>query len=359
MMRIEDIDKNLKVDTDIAESDLIWLDAKQAPFSLHGTFYDKNQQCYVRMPQAIADSVSRGISNLNRFPAGGRIRFQTDSSFIGFRFVQKNRDLTPHNTLLGMSGFDLYRSIDGGQETYFKSLIPPMGITEGFSSPVKTDGRMAEYTLNFPIYDTVCEVYIGLKKNARLSASSPYAHAVPILFYGSSITQGGCASRPGNTYQALLSRSLKTDFINLGFSGQGKAEPQMVAYLAERCKNASAFVCNYDWNAPTAEYLEKTHLPLYRTVREKNPNLPILFLSEPQIILDPKAMGPRMEIIRSTYETAKAEGDELVWFLPGDKIYEGAHWDTCTVDGCHPNDLGFYRMAMAMEPYLKEMLHLN
>ena len=357
-MKLEEIDKNLKIETDINEPNLIWLDAKEYPFSLHGAIYDKAQNCYVRMPQAVADSVSRGVSNLNRFPAGGRIRFVTDSSFLGFRFVQKNRDPSPQNTLIGMSGFDLYRKTEDRPSVYFKSLIPPTGVQNGYSSPVKTDGKMAEYTLNFPIYDTVCEVFIGLKKDAILRPAEPYGSRLPVVYYGSSITQGGCASRPGNTYQALLSRKLNTDYINLGWSGQGKAEPQMAEYLADICKNASAFICNYDWNAPTAEYLEQTHLPLYRTVRNANPDLPILLISEPQCILDPKGMRPRLEIIRRTYLTAKAEGDEKIWFLPGDRIYEGDHWDTCTVDGCHPNDLGFYRMATTIEPYLKEMLDL-
>ncbi len=358
-MRIEEIDKNMKVETDITEPDIVWLDAKEAPFALHGVQYDETQGCYVRMPQEIANAVSKGVADLNHCTAGGRVRFKTDSSFIGIRVVQKNRSLMSHIPLLGQSGLDLYRKNEAGTETYYASFRPPMGMTEGYSSPVKTDGKMTEYTINLPLYDNVHQLYIALKKDAVLEAPKPYGIEKPIVYYGSSITQGGCASRPGNSYQAMISRRLNADHINLGFPGQGKAEPTMTAYLAQICKNASAFVCNYDWNAVTEEYLEKTHLPLYRTVREANPDLPILILSEPEIVLHPARMAPRLEIIRKTYLTAKAEGDEKVWFLPGDKIYEGVHWDTCTVDGCHPNDLGFFRMAEAMEPYLREMLGLR
>lgn len=358
-MRIEEIDKNMKVETNVTEPDIIWIDAKQAPIALHGVFYDEKQGCYVRMPQDVADSVSRGVADLNLCTAGGRIRFRTNSSFIAIRAVQKNRNTMPHITLAGQSGLDLYRKVGTGAEIYYKTFMPPVGMKEGYSSPVQTDGQMAEYTINFPLYDTLLELYVALKKDAVIEAPAPYALEKPVVYYGSSITQGGCACRPGNSYQAMLSRRLNVDHINLGFSGQGRAEPEMADYLANLCKNASAFVCNYDWNAGTEEYLEKTHLPLYRRIREVNPDLPILFLSEPEVVLNPARMIPRLQIIQKTYLTAKSEGDEKVWFLPGTKIYEGDHWDTCTVDGCHPTDLGFFRMATAIEPYLKEMLNLN
>ncbi len=358
-MRLEEIDKNLKIETDITEPDILWRSVRQAPFSIHGVLYDEEQGCFVRMPQSVADRVSRGVADLNHCTAGGRIRFKTNSSFIGIRAVQKNREPSSHMSRLGQSGLDLYRKAEGGTEIFVNAFRPPVNMTEGYSSPLKTDGSMAEYTINFPLYDNLHELYIALKKDAVLEAPSPYAIEKPVVYYGSSITQGGCAGRPGNSYQGMLSRRLNIDHINLGFSGQGKAEPEMAAYLAELCKNASAFVCNYDWNAVTEEYLEKTHLPLYRTIRMANPRLPILFLSEPEIVHHPQRMLPRLEIIRKTYLTAKAEGDEKVWFLPGNMIYRGEHWDTCTVDACHPNDLGFYRMAMAIEPYLKEMLEMK
>ncbi|MBO5221239.1 MAG: SGNH/GDSL hydrolase family protein [Clostridia bacterium] len=358
-MRLDEIDKNLKVETTINEPDLIWLDAKQAPFALYGVFYDEEQKCYVRMPQEIADAVSRGVGELNRCTAGGRIRFRTNSPCIAIRAVQKNRTLMPHITLAGQSGFDLYRKNEDGEEVYYATFMPPMGMKEGYSSLRGTDGAMAEYTINFPLYDGVCELYIALKKDAVIEEPTPYAIEKPIVYYGSSITQGGCASRPGNAYQGFLSRWLDADHINLGFSGAGRAEPAMVEHLANLCKNASAFVCDYDHNAPDLQHLKNTHLPLYRAVRAANPSLPILFVSAPDILLHPDPYRSRQEVIRESYETAKAEGDEKVWLLAGDQLLAGKGWDGCTVDGCHPNDFGFFRMAAAMEPYLTEMLKQN
>lgn len=355
-MRLDEIDKNLKIETDITEPDLVWLDGRSAPFALHGVFYDEAQRCYVRMPQAVADRVSPGVSHLNQCTAGGRIRFKTNSSFIAIRAVQKNRALMPHITLAGQSGFDLYRKNEAGEEIWYATFMPPRGMTEGYSSGKQTDGAMGEYTINFPLYDGVEELYIALKKDALLEAPTPYAVEKPVIYYGSSITQGGCASRPGNAYQGCLSRWLDADHINLGFSGSCRAEPDMVTYLAELCKGASAFVYDYDHNTKSAEHLKETHMPLYRAVRAANPDLPILFVSAPDLPYHPDVLQPRQEVIRKNYETAKAEGDENLWFLPGNRLFAGKGWDGCTVDGCHPNDLGFFRMAEAMEPYLKEML---
>ncbi len=358
-MRIEDIDQNMKIETDVTEPDIVWFDAKRSPFLLHGISYDEKLGRYVRMPQEVAATVNSGVKILSTFTAGGRLRFKTNSKFIAIHAIQENHNLMNHFTLLALSGFDLYRKNEAGFEIYYHSFRPPMGMKEGYTSPLHTDGAFTEYTLNFPIYDNVKELYIALKKDAIIEEASPYKIEKPIVYYGSSITQGCCASRPGNSYQAMLSRRLNVEHINLGFSGSAKAEAPMVEYLASLCKNASAFVCDYDHNAPNPEYLEQTHLPLYRAVREANPDLPILLISAPDVSLKPAAWLPRLEIVRKTYLIAKSEGDEKIWFLPGNKLFEGIGWDSCTVDGCHPNDLGFFRMANAIEPYLREMLNLQ
>ena len=128
----------------------------------------------------------------------------------------------------------------------------------------------------------------------------------------------------------------------------------MVQYLAGL--EMSIFVCDYDHNAPDAEYLKKTHLPLYRTIRAKQPELPIIFLSAPNILLDPKGWEPRRNVIRETYQTALAEGDKNVYFIDGAELFDGDDWDSCTVDGTHPNDLGFYRMAMRIKKEIARLL---
>jgi len=354
-VRIDQIDKNLKVETDITETDLVWLDALNEPFALYGVFYDTEQGCYVRMPQAVADSVSPGVAHLNHYTAGGRIRFRTDSRCIAIRAVMENNVLMSHITLIGQSGFDLYHiDPETGEDLFLQSFRPPMGMKSGFSSLVQTKGGLRDYTINFPLYDGVKKLYIAVKKDSRLEAPTAYRVSKPVVYYGSSITQGGCASRPGNSYQAILSRRLDMNHINLGFSGSGKAEKEMVEYLAGL--DMSVFVCDYDHNTPSLEHLRMTHKPLYEAVRKTHPELPIVLISAPDVLKRPQDFSARREVIRKTYEQAVADGDKNVYFIDGEELLAGECWDSCTVDGTHPNDFGFYRMAMRIEKTLKPIL---
>ena len=184
----------------------------------------------------------------------------------------------------------------------------------------------------------------------------PYKTQKPVVFYGSSITQGGCASHSGNEYDHMLSRWLSTDFINLGFSGNAKGDAKFAEYIAGL--DMSVFVMDYDYNAPNAEHLQATHLPFYEIIRKAQPNLPIIFISasNTEYLQD---SDKRREIIFNTYKTAKKRGDKKVWFVDGATIYGKGGVDgrnECTVDGIHPNDMGMYRMAKAIYPVLKKAL---
>ncbi len=345
-MKIEDIDKNLVVETTITEPDLVWFDAKDLPFALHGVFYDEKEARYRRVPSDVAEATSTGVVGLSRQTAGGRVRFRTDSPYIAIRAVMDNTSLMSHMPLTGQSGFDIYRVLDDGKDTYYRSFVPPRGVSEGYSSGHFTDGVYRDYTINFPLYDRVKELYIALKRTAHVSAPTPYKYEKPVVYYGSSITQGGCASRPGNAYQAIISREFSCDHINLGFSGSAKGEASMAEFIAGL--PMSVFVLDYDHNAPTLEHLENTFYPFYRIVREKNPALPIVFVSASDILRDTTGKGRytlSRDLIRREYERARAEGDENVYFIDGAELFAGEEWDACTVDGTHPNDLGFYRMA--------------
>ncbi len=355
MVSIEQLDPNFNVPSEITEENLIWLDAKNAPFALYGVFYDDQSGCYLRMPEEVAKTVSAGVESLNRCTAGGRIRFVTDSDFIGIKVVQKNRACMRHMPRTGQSGFDLYRKQEGDlRPTYYHTYRPQVTCQEGFSEPFATDGALAEYTLNFPLYDEVSEVYIALRKGSFVESPAPYKHPKPVLYYGSSITQGGCASRPGNSYQGMLSVLLDTDHINLGFSGNAKGEQTMAEYIAKQ--EMSVFVCDYDHNTPNLAHLQATHYPFYKTVREAQPDLPILLISSPAMGKEAQ-FAPRRAVIRKTYERAMAEGDRNVYFIDGSTFFKSIDlWDCATVDGTHPTDLGFYLMAKKIQKVLEALL---
>lgn len=353
-MRIDEIDQNLKIETGITEPDLVWLNARDIPFVISGIFYDEEQGCFLRLPQKIAERVSEGVENLNHHTAGGRVRFRTDSTCIAIKAVMATDYLMSHITLIGQSGFDLYHRLEDGRDLFHQSFKPPMGMRTGYESAVMTGGKLRDYTINFPLYDGVKELYIALKKDAILEAPTPYKHQKPVVYYGSSITQGGCASRPGNSYQGILTRRLDTEHINLGFSGSGRAEKEMADYIAGL--DMRVFVCDYDYNCLSPEHLWQTHWPLYTTVRKAHPDLPIILISAPTVIKEPESFAERRAAVRATYDRALAAGDRNVYYIDGAELFAGECWDSCTVDGVHPNDFGFYRMAMRIEKTLKPIL---
>lgn len=362
-MRIEELDKNLVVETTIEEPDLVWFNAKEAPFQIYGVTYDEAAGCYVRMPQTTAEAVSKLVKKLSNWTAGGRVRFHTDSSYIAIRAVMKNSKPVSHMPLTGQSGFDLYRKNKKGKEIFYETFVPPQGMTEGYSSGKKTDGADTDYTINFPLYDGVKELYIALKKDAHLSAAAPYAIEKPVVYYGSSITHGGCASRPGNCYEAMISRNLDVDHINLGFSGNAKGELAMAEYIATL--DMSAFVMDYDHNTPSEQHLLETHEPFFKAIRAANPDLPVIFVTAPNTRLRGDAnyfsrgnLGTRRNIIRRTYENALIAGDHNVYFINGYDLFDGDGYDACTVDGTHPNDLGFFRMSQVVGKMVKKALKL-
>lgn len=217
------------------------------------------------------------------------------------------------------------------------------------------DTGMQDCMLCFPLYGGVADLKIGIQKGCVIKEAKPYKYAKPIAVYGSSITQGGCASYAGSDYVGLLSQWFDFDYVNLGFSGNGKAEPNMREYLANM--QASAYLLDYDYNAPNAEYLRNTHYVLYDEIRKKNPNAPIVLISKPDFDYDPES-AERRDIILETYTKAREQGDCLVWFIDGEKMYGSFEKNACTVDTCHPTNLGFYRMAKYIAPVLKEVLEI-
>ena len=329
---------------------MVWFDATAAPFALYG-FYSTDP--YTRMPPEIAEKVNPGVKRNNYHTAGGRVRFSTDSTRVGVRVAMPYVTKFCHMPITGSSSFDLYLDTEAG--SVFKAAFKPdVKIETGFEMTVKTKEKgERRYTLNFPLYSPVTKLEIGIDAGAKLGPGAEYLPIKPIVYYGSSITQGACASRPGLAYQSIIARKLNIDFVNLGFSGNAKAEQPMCDYLAGL--DMSVFVCDYDHNAPNAEYLLATHKNLYLTVREKNPDLPIIFLSRPDFIFSERESCDRRAVVEDTYRFARESGDANVRYIDGDGICRGEYEDSCSTDGTHPNDVGFVMMAESIGATLREL----
>ena len=340
MSDISSIDKNFQVGSTINKEGIKFYDAKCAPFSIHGLMYSEG--VFHRIPFDVAERTNDGVRRLNRNTAGGRVRFKTDSPYVAISVKYATLGRMPHFAFCGSIGFDLYEGT-----RYVKTFTPTVDPRTELESLIDLgEAKERVIVINFPLYSSVKELYIGVAENANIAPPEKYSNAKPIVYYGSSITQGGCASRPGTCYQAYVSRRFNADYINLGFSGSARADDAITEYI--KGLDMGIFVYDYDHNSPTPEHLQATHEKMFLAVREANPTLPIIMMSRPlhkcnRTPSDEK----RMEIIKKTYENAKLRGDSNVYFLNGDDLTELCK-NEGTVDNCHPTDFGFASMAHAL-----------
>lgn len=347
-MDISKIDKNLAVKETVDRTGLKIYDVLDAPFKIYGVIPpDEKEDLFKRMPGEVSEKVSRWVNMLHTNTSGGRVRFATNSKRIAIRAEMPTIGRMPHFALTGSAGFDLY-----AENKYIKTFVPPYNMENGYESELATDGQMHDYTINMPPYSDVSRLYVMLEDGAELKEAAPYRDLKPIVYYGSSITQGGCSSRPGNTYQNVVVRRTNIDYVNLGFSGAAKAEDAIAEYIAGL--DMSLFVFDYDHNAPTTEHLENTHERMFKTIRAKNPELPIICVSKPDKTSD---WEKRREIINQTVEKAIAAGDKNVYFIDGQSFSALCDEpDAITVDGCHPTDLGFAMMGKVIGGKIEEIL---
>ena len=361
---IASVDANFKGADASGRTDIKFYDVKGEPFSIYGLYKAKTEDGFKRLPDELAKNVNNGVANLYLNTAGGRVRFSTDSDCIVLRVTFSNLTRFSHMTRLGIAGFDLYLDdADTGKSSYYASFVPPTGPLDSYERVVNfPDRKMRYFTLNMPLYNGVDELYLGFCEDAAIGAGLTYRNELPVVFYGSSITQGGCASRPGNCYEAIISRRFDLDYLNLGFSGSGKAEDNIVEYMSKL--PMSVFVSDYDHNAPDVEYLGNTHYKMYEKIRKANPTLPYVMISRPDFLKSKesglKDSHDRRAVIMESYDRARAAGDENVYFIDGESFFllAGDLRDGCTVDGCHPNDLGMACMAQVIGEALKKILDL-
>ncbi|MBQ8879451.1 MAG: hypothetical protein IJY69_01260 [Clostridia bacterium] len=343
------IDKNMSATTTIVRAGLDFYDVDKEPFRIYGVYRDGDK--YVRLPEEVAYSANDGIGSLHANTAGGRIRFATNSRRFAL-LIRRGANMPSDNgAYLNRASFDIY--VDG---VYFCTSRPGISypVTEyEFLSDEIIEGEGEHLiTVYFPNYGEVYSLIIGLDEGSTLRSAPDYTVEKPIVYYGSSITQGGCASRPALSYTNRLERLLDADCVNLGFSGSAHGEKVIAEHICTL--NKSVFVMDYDFNARSIEELDETHEPFFRAVREKEPDLPIIMLSMPRDRLRDRH-ARRREIILRTYENAKAAGDKNVYFVDGAALF-GEFGGEAFCDGVHPNDIGMYCMAEALFPLLKRIL---
>ena len=345
--------KHLDIPADIAV-----YNARKDPFQICGLYRPEEPGIFRRMPTEVAQKVSKRVHLLHTNTAGARLRFATDSAYIAVGAVYPPMEFPSARTAAfaaaGAFSFDLYADGKYSRILWPQALrqqgsVVSFDIPDGQYEAVCNLGekKLRQITLHFPSFVNISDVYIGLEKDAVLEMPVAYRNEKPVVFYGSSITQGACASHPGNIYQNILSRKLNFDYLNLGFASGAKAEEEIVDYLCSL--DMCMLVFDYDHNAKDLAFLEKTHLPALRKLRAAHPDIPFVVLSRPNRDPDEAQAQARAKLIEENCRILQAEGNAPVHFVDGQKIFHSHDSEMMTVDGTHPTDLGFYCIAQALQ----------
>lgn len=355
MSDISKIDKNFAVSEIAPGGQFYSIDS--APFVIYGV--QKDDKGYYRVPQSVAEATSQGVAELTRFSAGGIVKFSTNSTKLAMKAEGAIGGVMPHMAAVGSCGFCVYEG-----ENFIASFFPtiqPTTIGEekflNFRESGPMDDDFHDITIYMPLYGAYRNIEIKVEDGKEIRPpKKTFRNEKPVVFYGSSITQGGCASTPAMAFTNIISRDMNLYCLNLGFSGNAKGEESITEYMANL--DMSVFVLDYDHNAPSLEHLEATHEKVFKGIRAKNPELPIIMASSiPCTGASIKYQKDRRDVIYTTYKNAVEAGDKNVYFLDGFEFFsKEIPFDYCTVDGCHPNDVGMLMMAKGFERVLVKVI---
>ncbi|MBQ2628086.1 MAG: hypothetical protein IJG13_00265 [Kiritimatiellae bacterium] len=341
-----------------------WVDGKYLPIEGRWTLGD-TEHYYMRLPDTLTTNVNAGVRGMRSHTSGMLFRFRTDSGFLVIRHKPLNGwHAMPHMTEVGTSGWDVYKLDKASGKWRF--VASNHGAAADKADPGARVKRIAwsagdECIINLPLYNGVKEFSLGIAPGAKIEAPAPWASGVskPVVFYGTSITHGGCSTRPGLGFVNIVGRDLQVPVYGLGFSGSGVMEYELSDVISKI--DASCYVLDCLWNMrsdPTAQNprsVERNYEKFIRNLRAKRPGVPIVMAEACDVFM----RGPKGKdkFTRRLYEKLVAEGWKDLVYLHKDEMYTG---DTeGTVDGCHPNDLGMMSMAKAFGKAVREALKLK
>ena len=361
--RIEDLDKNFKAAPVKTEDNIKWHTVDKAPFAVDGLpWFKENGGAFYRLPVRAKATLREDLWILGTMPSGGRVRFKTDSPTLRTR-VQHSRGAAglamPHMCAVGVSGLDLYEGPP--KEMTFWNIGRPGHATDQYVVTLVADlpNKMREFTIYFPTYNDMVHFEIGLAPGAKLAAPSPYRLKKTVVAYGTSITQGGCSSRPSSGWVPRMGRQLGINVVNLGFSGNGRCDPELVPLLAELDMACLIVDCVANMGL---ERMKTGYVPFLDAIRKRRPKLPLLLMTElryaSEHYLSSQNHDAMNAIVVNTCRQMRRQGDQNVHLLDARKII-GFEQDHPSVDGSHLTDVGFKQMADGVAPVLKRILRLK
>jgi hypothetical protein len=333
-----------------------WYDARD--LEVEGQGWKDVRSPFDRLPAKAEGIVREAVWGLSRHSAGLAVRFETDAPEIRANWTLTSANLAmPHMPATGVSGLDLYALDDKGRWRW---------VANGRPSEVKNAAVLAsglpqgkrQYLFYFPLYNGVTEVKLGVPGDSQINKAPAYSaqKAKPVVFYGTSITQGGCASRPGMVHMAILGRWYHRPVINLGFSGNGRMEPEIAELMAEI--DAQAYVIDCLPNMEAAQVAQNTK-PLVEILRKTRPDTPIVLVEDRDytnawLLEGVKSRNRASQAaLKKSFDELQAAGVKHLHYIAGpDLLGDDAEG---TVDNSHPTDLGFLRQAEAFDKVLRPL----
>ncbi len=357
--KLYQLDENMRLTNGGREGGVKWHSPRKPPFQIVGFPWLDREGIYRRLPKKPAYPIREPVDQLADCTAGGQIRFCTNSPLLRLSVKLAGAADMYHMPATGQCGFDCYIGGPGKMKYASTARFDPGATQYETIFFEELDEEMREITIHFPLYQGVEEVWIGVAEGAKLAAPEPFASEGKLLFYGTSITQGGCASRPGMAYPSIVGRRLKRECVNLGFSGNGKGEPELARLICE-IASLDLLVLDYVPNTTADQYRET--LPAFvEIVRAARPRLPILVVSGIRYAMDElraSLLSRRTDcrdFARVFVTGRRRAGDKDIAFVNGDTLL-GRDYEECTVDGVHPTDLGFQRIADRLTKEIEKML---
>ena len=336
-----------------ASDQFLWRDARE--LTVEGKGWINAKDFYDRLPARAEALVRPPVWRLSQDSAGLSVRFVADGTNIAARWTLRRESLAmPHMPASGVSGSDLYVKEKGGWH-WLGAGRPEKSRTNEAVLVRGLAPRKREFALYLPLYNGVHKVNIGVAGgNVFEPAAPPPEKVKPIAFYGTSIVQGGCASRPGMAYPAILGRRLDWPTVNLGFSGNAHSEPEVARLIAEL--HAAVYVLDPLPNM-TADAVAARLEPFVTTLRQAQPGTPIILVESlefpaSEILAETRErVNEKNKQLREIYQRLTKAGQKRIFYVPAGKLI-GTDGEA-TVDGVHPTDLGFVRMADALTPVLR------
>ena len=334
-----------------------WYDAATLP--LYGKARQDTKELYERLPAEFEGRSRDAVWYLGRNSAGLYVRFSSNASAIWLRWSAKFGNHMNHQTLTGTRGLDLYVLTDKGEWRFMASGRPTLDSKDCEQKVIGAmEPKWREYMLYLPLYDGLTKLEIGVDREAVLEAPKvdlPRCDK-PIVMYGTSILQGGCANRPGMAHTSILSRRFNREVINLGFSGNALLDLE-IAELMASVEDPAIYVFDYVPNAYDYLIREKGE-QFFRIVRDAHPDVPILFLEDPYFGHYEYDAGIKAEVDKKNaaqwelFCKLKKQGEKNIWYLKSDDMV--GHDNEAFVDGIHFTDLGMMRYADWLAPHIRK-----